>query len=218
MAPIVPPSLYDGFAAKKVEPAPLAAGEQPRDGRRQHRDLRDGKRRLQPLAVPQKRRHDAQVADWRNETEERDCGEAQVVAVVRQRDPPPPCRGPGLLEEASHRQAPQLGQAFRRHVRRQGARDVKQKGAQRGGKAGFGGSIEPARVKTLDVLVVRFHVHIPSPLSKARAPASSMTAMTSRRTTFAGVRLSRRAPMREPSMTPRMDGTATSGSNAPRRM
>src|SRR5205814_10457125 len=82
-------------------------------------------------------------------------------------------------------------------------------GTERDRESRLGRDVEPARIELVQA-------HRPRPRDSARAPASSITMITRRRIRGAGVTLSSRAPMREPSITPRIAGTTTSGSSAPR--
>src|SRR4051812_16006567 len=124
------------------------------------------------------------------------------------------CAGGG--DEAAHRQRPVARQIRRRDERRDEAGYVDEEGDERYRESRFRRCIEPAGIDLPQIPLVLRHVHSPVPLASARSPATSITMMTSRRTTAAGVRPSILAPMREPSITPRIDGTAMSGSSAPR--
>src|SRR5581483_4078048 len=224
IAPIVFTSwLGNGLSKKSLArqrtSASTASGENPRGRRGEHQHLRSRERRLEPLAAPQEARDGAQQARNRDEREERDAGVIQVIGIAREPDPAPAARRAGPLQELLHRPRPHARQAFQRHPGRERARQLEEEGDHRHREGELRPVIEPARVNLLRVVVRRRpHGQTPRPRSSARTPAISMTTMTMRRTTAAGVMRRSRAPRREPSEIPSSDGTATSGITAPRLM
>src|SRR6185295_12479894 len=218
-APIVFSFWFMGPGEKSLAPSGLP-GQQPARGGEQHHELQQRDRRLQPVALGDERGQQARIAERRDQSEQRDRGEVESVAVAQLAEPGPAAGRAGHFDKAVDRQLPIPRQLLHRHIRRQRAADVKQERDQRNGEARPGGAVQPERIQVVDAKLAPppvVHIH-PSPRDSARNPASSMTTMTRRRTTGAGMVPSSFAPRREPSITPRIAGTTTSGSSAPRWM
>src|SRR5687768_610901 len=195
----------------------MRARQESGGGEQQDQQLGGGQGGLQPLAQPQQQGQDGEIAQERHQADQRDASQAEVGGESQELEPSPARRraapGPVLVGG----QVPQRRKLLEGHEGGQQAARVNHKSEQRGAEGEAARRLEPAGVGPLNQLLAA-HDHAPRPRSSARPPASSMTAITMRRTTEAGVRVSRRAPRRAPSITPRMAGTASAGSRAPRWM
>src|SRR5882672_3586543 len=210
-APMVFPFRWLGSEAKSLAPSATAREKSGRGGG-QHEDLRKGDESLQALPFGEEQRHAARVAGEGDEAEQRHRGQIEEVGVAEHPEPAPAGGCARRFGIAGGRQRPELRQLLERHKRLDRAADVDQEGDQRDREADARRRVQPAGIGCLH------QIHSPVPRSRARTPAASMTMITSQRTSCAGTRSSRRAPSREPSITPSTAGTTSSGSTAPRWM
>src|SRR3954470_7110452 len=209
-------SFCSGVASEKsLHPSPRA-GQQPARGDHQHQYLCARQDQLQPFALGGEQGQQARIAERGHQGEKRHGREVEDVAIAEEGQPRPLLRCAGRRDEPVYGQRPVARQLGGRDERGHHAAYVEQERGERDGEPRLGRPIEPAGVELAQLAFVFRQLHSPVPLASARSPATSITTMTNRRTTDAGVVPSILAPIREPSITPRIEGTAMSGSTAPR--